>query len=193
MLPRLLFVLLLLSSGVRRLCPRNPPDYCQHRLDHDCGILHHIFIKTSDCIFYQAIFLKDLDDLPSEPPLLDEMRDWKIHLALFMLIGIYGLAAIAALLAIIGTYEEIPSFVKFFAHVFWARFAFDSFACSVLVYHPELGPIGLVGLWVGMLVWHLLGIYLYINLMQLWGELFERTKNRQGLLDILGLWPGYCA
>ena len=53
-LSRLLFVLLLFSSGVRRLCPWNPPDHCQHRLDHDCGILHHIYLLK----FLTASFIR---------------------------------------------------------------------------------------------------------------------------------------
>ena len=104
-----------------------------------------------------------------------------IQLASAWVIGVYSLAGLAAILGIAGTYKKVPWLLNAFAHIFWGRFVFDSILLILLVKHPdmdwELSVIALV-----VLVWNVLGFSFYYNLVQLWGDLLEKSPVRKGLL-----------
>ena len=116
-----------------------------------------------------------------------------IQLTSAWVIGVYGLAGLAAILAIVGTYKRIPCLVNAFAHIFWGRFVFDSIIFLLLVKHPGRELWELVLSLLLALVWTVVGLYFYTCLAKLWGKLLlmERRSNcSNGLLQTLGLWPG---
>lgn len=157
-----------------------------------------IFILTHS-IFSQAFFLNRTHQPESvvlEMTHLKEMTRAQItsdiQLASAWVIGVYGLAGLAAILAIAGTYERIPCLVNAFAHIFWGRFVFDSIVFLLLVVkHPDMQAWELVISALAALVWNVVGFYFYTTLAQLWGDLLERSPEyRKGLLRTLDLWPG---
>ena len=156
-----------------------------------------IFILTHS-IFSQAFFLSRThqpESLVLEMNHLKEMTRAQITSDIQMIsgwvVGVYGLAGLAAILAIAGTYKRIPCLVNAFAHIFWGRFVFDSIAFLFLVKHPGMAVWELVFSFLAALVWNGVGVYFYATLVQLWGDLLlERSPDRKGLLRTLDLWPG---
>ena len=113
-----------------------------------------------------------------------------IQLTCAWVIGVYTLAGLAAIFAMVGTYKRIPWLVNAFAHIFWGRFVFDTIAFLLLVRHPAMETWEFVFIHLVSLAWNMVGIYFYTFLAQLWGELLERSPRCQGLLRTSDLMLG---
>ena len=104
-------------------------------------------------------------------------------------IGVYYLAAVGAMVGILGTYWSLPWLVDVFLHMFWARFVFDSIVFIFLTN----GDVTTVDPWAALTVyiaiavaWNLVGVLLFNFLNTLPDQLAEEKQQNVWQLSEFG-------